>query len=235
MASADFDHIRALLIAQTAEPEPKRGKFSVFGRRAPAPQTPLALAEAPRRAPPTSRPRGEDDQELLLDYICLPVAAPQKPVVVPEALSPLPPPAPRSAFGRRSDEDGLEILLGGEALEEPSAVPYFPEDLADGEAAMEQLFTEPQPMRPWIKALRGASRPAIGDGPLPLHKPVVEPAPASQQKPVRSLRRPAAALAPAPERAVGAASLSRDLLEALELALQREHHRLDDRLTALAA
>ena len=222
MASADLDHIRALLIAQTAEPEPKRGLLSVFGRRNPR-SAPLALDAPLRRPPPAPSSWEYGDQELLLERICVPTVAAPPPQVIPETHSPLPPPDPRSAFGRRSDQDDLELLLDHHEVEEPSAVPFFPEDLAETDAEIERLFSEPQPMRPWIKALRSSSKPASP----------VEAAPVADRGPPRKRKRTVAP--PPPARCAKAEALSRDLLEALEVALTREHHQLDDRLSALAA
>jgi len=81
------------------------------------------------------------------------------------------------------------------------AVPYFPEDLFEPEP--EFGATEPEPLRPWIKALRnsGGARP-----------------------------KPVAAQAEHPAPAVPKTYLGHDLLAALAVSLMREHTALKDRI-----
>lgn len=246
MASADLEHIRALLIAQTAAPEPRRRGFRLFGARRSAPDAtdaPLPIIETVRRLEPLAPPAEarDADQALLLERICTPPPPPvevDETLFVEERLAPLPPPAMRDAFGRRSEPDELVLTLDRPDQAEPAAVPFFPEDFEDPIAGAESLFAEPQPMRPWIKALRDSRRPP----PVPVSAPAPAPEPAARSapepasgtprpRPVQKTRAPAEP----PPRSAGAAALSRDLLEALELALLREHHQLSDRLAVIAA
>lgn len=235
MASTDLDHIRALLIAQTTEPEPRRGGFALFGRRKTAPVAPLSIVETVRRLEPLtpSVETRDADQALLLDRICSPPPPPvevDKDLFVAEALSPLPPPAARDAFGRRTEPDELVLILDRPDQAEPATVPYFPEDFDDSAAEAEALFAEPQPMRPWIKALRDSRLPAPPPAPraAPAPEPEEQPSVAEAVGKIRASKTP-------PPRSASTAALSRDLLEALELALLREHHQLGDRLALLAA
>lgn len=236
---SDLDYIRALLVAQTAEPEPKsKGGFGavlggLFARKAEAPPArPLHLPAAePTPAAPT-------EPELLLEHTL-------RPPLEVEAASPLSPPTPRQAFGRRPDmAPEPELILDQPASEarrlqllDPSGqpvgemilhpdeaplrviptlvyeTPYFPEDLLDH---------GPEPLRPWLKALRNSGRPSP---PPETEASSVRAAPAR-----RTGRRPSA-----PRPTPPAHPLGHDLLEALAVALAREQETLSDRLLELAA
>jgi hypothetical protein len=212
MASADLDHIRALLIAQTAAPEPRRRTFGMLGPRGRPSNPPLVLAEPVRRAgeAPADADQGLD-QEILLSYICAPeTPEPAPSPFVPETVSLLPPPRPRAAFGRRREDEAPELLLARAGADDPPIVPYFPEDLAEEAHELEALFSDREPMRPWIKALRTTARPSHPAPSAPEPPPPAEPAP------------------------IRAASLSHNLLVALESTLSREQHQLDDRIAALS-
>lgn len=258
MSTVDFDHIRALLIAQTADPEPKaRGVFGrLFTQRAERPRplapvrpvgvldlaTPLPeeVAAASRSAPPPTPP----------DVAAAPV----------ETASLLPPPAPRAAFGRRPDvvyEPELVLdqpataarrlqLLDpsgqpvGEMILHPDEppmrlistivreeVPFFPEDLLDPDPPV-----GPEPLRPWLKALRksGTVAAAAATDPAPASptSEVEDSAPLTKRVRARRTRPPAAPKRPPPP------SFGHDLLEALALTLAREQETLSDRLLAVA-
>ena len=269
MSSADLDYIRALLVAQTAEPEPQAKSLlgRLFAAKPEPPRPPSAPPRfaiildlaAPAQTDGRADPRpdvgvdvdtGVDfSQELLLDQICGPTAA-------VESASPLPPPRPRAEFGRRPDlAPEPELVLDqpaaaarrlqlldpsgqpvGEMILRPDEppmrdtatvvreeVPYFPEDFLDHGHP-----TEPQPLRPWLKALRKSGRvqpdrSVVG--------PVAEPddgAPLTKR--VRERR--AKGRQPPPKAA--AQSLGHDLLEALALTLAREQENLADRLLSVA-
>ncbi len=255
MASADLDHIRALLIAQTEAPEPQTrgllGRLRLGRRERREPLTLGPVAASPRFTAPAPC---DPDQDLLLKALCGP--APETGVLGIETASPLPPPTPRNGFGRRADgtaetelmletpataprrlrvlDDrggavGEIILLPEEpplrtvygVADEAHAAPYFPEDLMEPEAPQ-----EPQPLRPWIKALRGAG--AVKPSPADLAKPESMDDQAPLVKRVRQRR--ATKAAPRPP-----APLGHDLLEALALTLAREHDTLADRLLAVAS
>jgi len=264
MSTADLEYIRALLVAQTAEPEPQAK--SLLGRLfASKPEPPRAPSPPPRFAAildlaapaETEAPAGagvpadtDADQELLLEQICRPTTA-------VESASPLPPPKPRAEFGRRPDlAPEPELVLDqpatvarrlqlldpsgqpvGEMILHPDEppmrviptvvsedVPYFPEDFLDpGHPA------EPQPLRPWLKALRKSglvqpARPPAGVG-------ATEPddsAPLTKRVRARRAKRhqPPPKASPQP--------LGHDLLEALALTLAREQETLADRLLSVA-
>lgn len=275
MASADLDHIRALLIAQTAEPEPEpRGWFG--RRRRPAPREPLSLGGTgpkPRFVPPAF---SDPDQELLLQKICgppSPMAEVDEDLFEPrpddslgvETASPLPPPAPRTAFGRRADEPEAELVLETPAVElrrlrvldptgaaigemilhprdqpmrlvspmhdDEHAAPFFPEDFGEP-GGFGQSPGEPQPMRPWIKALRNASRPKSASAAAETAPdPVEEAAPlAKRVRRRRAVRQgpPTGGASPRPS-----TSFAHDLLDALALALDHEHVQFADRLATV--
>jgi hypothetical protein len=106
--------------------------------------------------------------------------------------------------------------IGGE-------VPYFPEDLLDPGAG-------PQPLRPWLKALRTSGRvqPAPSSGAEGAQR--TEPDPddsAPLVKRVRHRRQQWRRPEPNPRKTLG-----QDLLEALALALSREQEALADRLSS---
>lgn len=255
MASADLDHIRALLIAQTADPPPKpKGFGRWFAPRRPA-NAPLTLETpppAPAR-PPAPAAFSDPDQELLLSHIC-------GPSMMVEQASPLPPPSPRSAFGRRGDlADEVELMLVepaaeprrlrvlddagapvGEmilhavepplrtvyaAKEDAHAAPFFPEDLME-------------PERPALGAPRDPSEPlrpwikALRAAARPNPEPAPAPPVAPQPKPPAKRRRPSAKAKPAPV-PPPEPTLGHDLLEALALALSREQAALEDRLAVV--
>ncbi len=261
MATVDLEHIRALLVAQTAEPEPQaKGLLArLFATKAARAEAPLNLAppqDPPWRRLPPLKPEGatDPDQELLLEHIC-------RPPSVDEHLSPLPPPAARGAFGRRPEgEREPELVLDRPAAElrrlrvlDPTgaaigemilhaasptvilgdddlhAAPYFPEDLMDGASPptippLGEAASGAEPMRPWIKALRSAPPPPASQ---PTVAPKDQPADlaVSLAKRVRRRRKAARAPPPRPPQTFG-----QDILEALALALEREHATLTDRM-----
>lgn len=272
MASADLEYIRALLIAQTADPEPARK--GAFGRwlspKVPRRAPPLDLAcERPGAARATTS-EADADQALLLDRICgpapgapprhLPCPVEDEPdIFVAEAVSPLPPPAPRAEFGRRADLfSEVELMLDqpaseprrlqvldvsgqpiGEMILQPDAQSHRAVYAAREEAVPyfpedleeDALFRGSEPMRPWIKALRHSGAPQR-EKPAPT---VVEPAPAPP-KPAKShtARRARGRKSSAsPPRSPKNPGLDRDLLEALALTLAREHETLTDRLATV--
>lgn len=251
MASAELDHIRALLIAQTAAPDtaPRGllGRLSLGKRRPPPP--PLSLAPAPR-------PRfdagafADTDQTLLLEQICGPATETALSLGV-ETTSPLPPPAPRAGFGRRADQEA-ELVLDRPANAARRLQVLDP----TGHAIGEMLFHPQAPVVQILPAAHVADAHAVPFfpedlmepdspwGPAPPSEPMrpwikalrnsaqtmpVQAPPAATPPKGRAKRAKAAKPAPPP-------SLGRDLLEALALTLTREHEALlDKRLSAAKA
>ncbi len=264
MSSADLDHIRALLVAQTADPEPQAR--SLLGRlfvsasepARPSAKPPRFAPPADPALPPTERAGdAEAEPELLLEHVC-------RPPLDIETASPLPPPSPRGEFGRRADlSPEPELVLDqpattarrlqlldpasgqpvGEMILHPNEppmrvistvlreeVPYFPEDYLDPE----QHPGEPQPLRPWLKALRqsGLIKPAPAQ-PVPaqgVRAEKTDAAASARRAPAGRTkhRRDARDAKPSPH------TLGRDLLEALALTLGREQETLADRLLGVA-
>ncbi|MDP9102674.1 MAG: hypothetical protein M3N05_01535 [Pseudomonadota bacterium] len=251
MASAELDHIRALLIAQTAAPDPAPrglfGRLSLGKRRAPPP--PLNLAPAPR---PRFDPGAfaDTDQTLLLEQICGPSEA-SRPLDV-ETASPLPPPAPRNGFGRRPDQEAeLELVLDRPADAARRLRVLDP----TGQAIGEMLF---HPQAPVVQIVPVAhvdeahAAPFFPEdlmetgslwGPAPPDQPMRpwikalrnSGAQVRAEPPNRKAKgkKAKAAKAPPPLPPVDPPSLGADLLEALALTLGREHDALCDRLMAL--
>jgi hypothetical protein len=260
MASADLDYIRALLIAQTAapEPEPRRLFSRLIGKRR-TPPAPLNRSPRPQpRFDPNLFAKADPDAALLLDQLR---ATPAETPLVAEVLSPLPPPAPRAAFGRRPDvEPEVELLLDqpataarrlrlldpsgqpiGEMMLEPHqtvarivAAHHTP--LADDSHAA-PFFPEDlmDPDSPWV----------LGKGSEPMRpwikalrnstRPIEEPKPVTAPPPRKKVRRRKAkaikgAIPPPP---ASPPSLGEDLLSALAVTLTHEHDRLADRLAEL--
>jgi len=255
MASTDLDHIRALLVAQTAETEPQpKGLFGrLFATQAeapPSPSKPPRFTTVPELgAPVESAPCPEHEQELLLEHIV-------RPTLGVETAAPLPPPPPRGEFGRRPDlapepelildqpatvARRLQLLdVSGQPVGEmilspdepkmrvisPAAseeVPFFPEDFLDDD----EHPGEPQPLRPWLKALRRSG----------LVKPADAATAAARQDesgpPIKRGRaRGAKGREPPPKSAPR--TLGHDLLEALAITLAREQENLVDRLHRVA-
>ena len=254
----DLDDIRALLIAQTADPEPKtKGLFGRLFASKPLSERPARCAAILNLDAPAEADGGE--QELLLEHTFRPRHD--------ESQSPLRPPEPRATFGRRPDlfpepelvldrpaavARRLQLLdLDGQPVGEmilrpdeapgmaptmiPSAVvvggevPYFPEDLDDHHAAH-----GPEPLRPWLKALRNSKhQPLAAPGETPAVTAFeTPPAPKPRRRPRKASKPKAEVVAPAPTAPEGR-TLSEDLMEALALTLSREHEILSDRLFAL--
>ena len=285
MSLAELDHIRALLVAQTAEPEPQ-GK-SLLGRlfapkaersRPPPPPPRFATvldlaatveaatvepdleAQDPERHPEADAEiDAETGAELLLEQLC-------RPNLEVETASPLPPPAPRGEFGRRADIAlEPELILDqpavharrlqlldpsgqpvGEMILRPDEppmrviatvvreeVPYFPEDFLDPDHP-----AEPQPLRPWLKALRksGVAQPALAAAQT-RDAGTADAAPdesAPLTKRVRNRRAQGRQSQPQSQPKAPPQPLSHDLLEALAFTLSREHENLADRLLSVA-
>jgi hypothetical protein len=258
MATADLDYIRALLVAQTAEPEPQaKGLLArLFAARSVRAAPPLNLTPAPeppwRRLPPLTPEGGSDpDQALLLEHICRPPA-------VDESLSPLPPPTPRGAFGRRQEgEREAELMLDRPAAELRRLRVLDPTGAAIGEMILRAaaptvvLSDEDLHAVPYFPEdlMDGGEAPTIP----PLPESVAGPRPMRPW--IKALRspsiptggdRPARSTDPAASRAKGARrrkadspapsgpprpkSLGQDILEALALTLEREHATLTDRM-----
>ena len=146
---ADLDHIRALLVAQTAEAEPQsRSLFGrLFARRAEAspPRGPvryaaiLDLAASPEPASrpesnPKPRPNPEPELELELEHTV-------RPGLGLEEASRLRPPDPRSGFGRRP-EVGPPVA-GSQLAREPELVLDQP---AAGPRRLQLLDASGQPV-----------------------------------------------------------------------------------------
>ena len=186
MSSADLDYIRALLVAQTAEPEPEPQSLlaRLFAARPEPPRRrppPLPRFAAARGHAAPARPDVPSDAvsepELLLEHMCRPPRS-------VETAPAVPPSSPRGEFGRRPEiAPQPELILDqpaatarrlqlldvcgqpvGEIILQPDQgptrgvlkgedVPYFPEDLL--ETVQPQ---EPEPLRPWLKALRASAR-----------------------------------------------------------------------------
>lgn len=258
MSLSDLAYIRALLVAQTVEPEPRaKGLFGRLfaGRAEPgrSAASPSAFVNPSAFVKPLDLCSGEG--ELLLEHTFRP-----RPEL--EAAPPLAPPSPRAEFGRRSDAAAENELVldrpaaeprrltlldpSGQAVgemilepEEPAMrliatvvreeVPYFPEDFLDHGHSHSHSHGGPPEPEPLRPWLKALRNTGM---PRPA---AAEPA-ASTAKPTR--RRPRSRPQPVPTRVESAsaepASLGHDLLEALALTLAREHETLDDRLFALA-
>jgi len=136
---ADLDHIRALLVAQTAEAEPKSRSLlgRLFARRteAPPPRAPVryaAILDLATPLEPASRPdsKPEPEPEHTL-----------RPGLVLEEASRLRPPDPRSGFGRRPE--AVPPFAGSQMAREPELVLDQP---AAGPRRLQLLDASGQPV-----------------------------------------------------------------------------------------
>jgi len=256
MSSADLKYVRALLVAQTAEVDPQAKSLfgRLFPTRSepsrPA-SRPLLLGTVPSSATPVQtgiRAEAGRDTQRRSDGVRPPAHATPPP-------SPASSVGLRAEFGRRPDlSPEPELVLDkpaaaarrlqwldpagkpvGEMVLPPDAppvrmfaslvreeVPFFPEDFLDPEQP-----AEPQPLRPWLKALRrsGRARSAGADQTASLpdyDKPLCKQV---RERRARTRRAPTLA-APRP--------LGHDLLEALCVTLAREQETLADRLLSVA-
>ncbi len=229
MALSELQNIRALLIAQTDEPEARRAPGllqrvgSLLGARPPVPQEParppLRLVEPP--AVDFIETSAED--ALLLDW------EPDPDLFVPLEL----PPSPRAEFGQRSPRPYLphdSVLRLDRVVD---AAPRRLTLLTDTGEAVGELFLKPE--EPPLRAVFSTHEHEAPYFPGDLDETHLTLAPLQSAPAPRRSTRLAAPAAAASQASVRFKGLGTDLLDALALTLAREAEALSDRLMQVGA